>query len=156
MIKSLTRRLALACAIVSLVALCAASPAGAAPLTLTVAPSPITPGGTFTIFGSADCITGTTLTVSVVGAGLSTSVSGDASWDISFTTTSTVPTGTFPITVTGNECSYPAASITIEPLATTTTSSTTTSTTTAPTTTKPTTTAKAAAAAVTASPSFTG
>ena len=72
-----------------------------------VAPTTVAPGQDFTVSGVADCIQGTTLTVSVPGLQLSVTVTGSASWSVHFTVPSTATPGHYSVTVTGAECAFP-------------------------------------------------
>lgn len=79
----------------------------------TVAPSPAAPGQEITVSGDPDCITGATLTVAVPALGLSQNVSGDSAWQVKFTVPAKTSAGTYPLTVTGGECSFPDAAVVV-------------------------------------------
>ncbi len=109
-----TRRLIVLGVLFGFLVALGATPAGAAPTPAPVAnPSTVAPGQAFTVSGVADCITGTTLTVAVPGLALSTTTPGDADWQVNFTAPTSATPGTYPITISNSECSYPDGSVTV-------------------------------------------
>jgi hypothetical protein len=146
-------RISLLVAVVTLASFIGVAPANATSLPVTVTPPTAGPRDHFVVSGPADCIQGSTLTITIAGLLLTDSVSGDNAWELTFTVPDTVAIGSYPIVVTGQECNFSIASIEVVASTTTTAAPTTA----APTTLAPTTTAPAAkAAAVAATPAFTG
>lgn len=103
-----TKRVVIAAAIVGLAACFGVAPAdaGVTPAPV-VSPATVAPGGTFSVSGVADCIQGSTLTVSVPDLSISTTVSGDADWSVQLTVPLGTTPGTYLVTVDGSECGYP-------------------------------------------------
>jgi hypothetical protein len=134
-------RLLGALAIVGLVVGLGAASAGAGSISrsITVDPTTVPAGGTFTVSGGPDC-TESLLVITVADLGLSEEVDGTADWTAEFTAPADAEPGTYLVTVENSECNFGDGSIiiTAAPVSTTTT---------AP--------AAVAAAAATA-PSFTG
>jgi hypothetical protein len=111
--------------------------------TLFVNPASVAPGEDFTVSGGADC-TETILTIDVIGLDLSQDVDGTAPFEITFTAPADAEPGTYPVTVSGNECTYNDSTVVITGVTPTTAPETTT------------TTAVAVADATAAAPAFTG
>jgi len=112
--RSLTERITIGAAVLGLLVVLVAVPAGADTQIPPVAnPATVAPGQSFQVSGAADCITGSTLTVAIAGLSLSATTSGDAAWQVSFIAPTSAADGAYPITVTGSECSYATGSVTI-------------------------------------------
>jgi hypothetical protein len=88
-------------------------PAGAGASAIVVSPTPVAPGADFTVEGPADCILGDTLTVSIADLQLSQDVSGDAAWSLTFTVPTDAAPGSYPVVVTGEECSFADGSLVV-------------------------------------------
>lgn len=144
--KTWTRRIAVVAAVVALGSLISIAPANAASGGIDVNPASVAPGEDFTVSGGPDCIKGSELGITVEGLALSGSVSGDAAWEITFTVPADAVADTYPVTVSGEECTFGDGVLTVTEAAPTTTVAPAT-TTTAP---------AAKAAAVQAAPAFTG
>jgi hypothetical protein len=103
-----TKRVVIAAAIVGLASWFGVVPAGAgiipAPV---VSPTPVAPGGNFTVSGVADCIEGTTLVVAVPDLEISAQVSGATAWQVQMTVPPGTTPGDYPVTVEQSECGYP-------------------------------------------------
>ena len=141
------RAFAAAAALGLVIGLGTASAGAGSSRTIIVDPATVAPGEAFTVSGVADCITGDTLTITVVGLGLSQQVSGDNPWSLDFKAPADAAPATYPVTVSGEECTFGDSTLVVTGEATTTT-------TTAPATT--TTAGPADAAATAAAPAFTG
>lgn len=104
--SSWTRRVVALAAVAVLSGWVGAVPAGAGATAITVSPSPAAPGQDFTVSGPPDCITGSTLTVSIPDLLLSQDVSGDDDWSLTFTVPQTAEPGSYPVVVEGEECTF--------------------------------------------------
>jgi len=142
-----TRRIAVVAAVVALGSLISMAPANAASGGIDVNPASVAPGETFTVSGGPDCIKSSELGITVEGLGLSESVSGDAAWEVTFTVPANAVADTYPVTVSGEECTFTDGVLTVTAPAPTTTVAPTTTTTAA---------LAAKAAVVNAAPAFTG
>jgi hypothetical protein len=155
--NSWTRRIAVIAAVVALGSLISMAPASARPITISANPDPVAQGGTLTVSGEADCITGSTLSIHVemgLNALTPQSVSGDAAWQVTFSVPANAALGSYTVNVEGNECTFDIIGVEITAAAVTTTTTVAPTTTLAPTTTAAP--AKTAAVAVAATPAFTG
>ena len=148
-----TRRIAVIAAVVAVGSLISMAPASAANTPITITPESVAQGGTFTVSGPADCITGSELGISVT-KGLTDlaapqSVSGNAAWQVTFAVPADAELGAYTVDVTNEECTFANGTVTVIAAVVTTTTA-------APTTTMATTTTAAPAKAATATPAFTG
>ena len=144
-----TRRIAVVAAVVALGSLISMAPANAASGGIDVNPASVAPGETFTVSGGPDCVD-STLGIAVTGLMLSQSVSGNAAWEVTFTVPADAVADTYPVTVSGEECTFTDGVLTVTAPAPTTTVAPTTTTTAALAV------LAAKAAVVNAAPAFTG